>query len=253
MPQELADVAYLVARWPAVRGSAKNRWRVDVPQAVDSPPDYVLTVLGLAYAFTATVPGDDEEAIRDGLLQAIDPMPATFTAIASAAVSIEIVGTTPGIELGVEVSPSPGVTIAATETATVDITAHLQVQLDDAAEIIDRSGACWGCKLKQAHAALAAALALAPGRGFREPDDVANDGSGSAAGAVASMSLGSASISFASTAGAVVGKGGVRPADAWLLDSGAGKYYLWLRNGLASTRLPGVALPGIGLNGALVW
>lgn len=61
-----ADDTYLVTAWPGVVLRTGERWLAGISAAVDGM--YTVTMRGLPYQYSATVPGDDTTDIRDGLL-----------------------------------------------------------------------------------------------------------------------------------------------------------------------------------------
>jgi hypothetical protein len=63
-----ADDAFLVARFPGVVLRTGEVWLVAVDEALAQSGAYTVTMQGLPYAYAATVPPDDGQAIRDGLL-----------------------------------------------------------------------------------------------------------------------------------------------------------------------------------------
>jgi hypothetical protein len=63
-----ADDAFLVARFPGVVLRTGEVWLVVVDTVNAQTGAYSVTMQGLPYAYTATVPPDDAEAIRDGLM-----------------------------------------------------------------------------------------------------------------------------------------------------------------------------------------
>lgn len=63
-----ADDAFLVARWPGVVVRTGEVWLVVVDPGNATTGTYTVTMQGLPYQYGATVPPDDGQAIRDGLL-----------------------------------------------------------------------------------------------------------------------------------------------------------------------------------------
>lgn len=64
-----ADDAYLIAQWPGVVLRTGERWLVVVAGAPDLQTGaYSVSMLGLPFAYDATVPPDTATVVRDGLL-----------------------------------------------------------------------------------------------------------------------------------------------------------------------------------------
>ena len=63
-----ADDAYLILAWPGVVLRTGERWLVGVDQALAQTGTYTVTMQALPYQYVATVPPDDAQAVRDGLL-----------------------------------------------------------------------------------------------------------------------------------------------------------------------------------------
>lgn len=64
----LADDAYLIAAWPGVVVRTGERWLVAVDPALAATGVYTVTMAGLPYQYATTVPPDDAQSIRAGLL-----------------------------------------------------------------------------------------------------------------------------------------------------------------------------------------
>lgn len=64
-----ADIDYLVSFWPGVRVLLQQKWRLTVVNAV-VPGDYTVSINGQPFPYPAQ-PGDDVEAIRNGVQQVL--------------------------------------------------------------------------------------------------------------------------------------------------------------------------------------